>query len=86
MDMSLLNGIVDFFDIKPSLYFHWISTPEYVTEDSAFIDDMADQGLFPKLQHLYPSFLFAIMLGICRLFLQHLFFKVCSLLRSIAAS
>lgn len=74
--MSLLSNIVYYVDIKPSLYFHWISTPEYVTEDSAFIDEMAEKGLFPKLQHLYPSFLFALVLGICRLFLQHLLFKV----------
>ena len=75
--MSAIDAIVAFFDIQPSLYFHWISTREYVTEDSAYIDQMAAQGLFPKLQQLYPSIIFALLLGLCRYFLQYYFFKVC---------
>jgi len=59
--------------ILPSSY-AWLLMPP--SANLKMIDDLALKGLFPTLQDLYPSILFAILLGITRVILTPLLFKV----------
>lgn len=60
------------FYLNPSSY-EWL-LPDVLSNSA--IDNMAAQGLFPKLLDLYPSILFAAAFGIARLILFEVLFKV----------
>lgn len=60
--------------ILPSSYAWFLLPPN---ADLKMIDNLAIKGQFPTLQDLYPSIVFAILLGITRIVLTPLVFKVC---------
>lgn len=58
--------------IPPSYYAWMIPT----AVDVNVLDTMAEQGEFPSLFSLYPSFIFAFAFGLMRSILQDSLFKV----------
>lgn len=72
----LINKIMSFIDINPSLYISVVTASDRVLETPEFIDQMANEGKFPKLIELFPSIFISIILSICRMILQRYIFKV----------
>lgn len=74
--LELVNGffawILNSFQIRPSHY-SFMFPPQLSPEE---IDNLHDQGVFPKLGGLAPAVTYAILLSFIRFFLQNYLIRV----------